>query len=509
MSLKLDDKREESKTNIELTNNNIKDYTDNISNDESKNKNPFNQHNGLGTKNNSKDFEFNNQDEMIKSLGASFFNPKFKDGNNKPENNNSKIKKKNESNIANNISQKNNSKINIDNNNSKNNIDNNNSKINIDNNNKSQNQISNSKNNQIIENKNGKTQLENGNIFGNNIVNNKTCLKPFGDTSYLNSVLQCLGNIDELKNHLLCNIDYFSADINIKQKPLSFVFCRLFKHLNENDVKLYDLESFRWILSYKNMAFKSEKRRNPIELLIFLLDTLHDELNRVKYRNQNDNFDKSDRKSVIENGIIFFKNAYDSIISSNFNWFRISEFLCKRCYNKIYKLSTFNTYELDILKTSYITGRNLNISVNECINSDSNSKKITCYCNYCNQKTEMEMHSSIYSSPNIFIFLINRNKFNSNDFDENLFNLNVRLDKIISLKGKIEKNNCPQVYELFGIVSLYKCKYVSFCQSSIDNCWYFYHEEIVEKVEEQKVEFYHQNNTFIPCILFYKKKDIN
>jgi len=495
MSSNSDYEREERETDVKLTENNINIYSENISNNESKNKNLFNQHNGLGTKNNSKDFEFKNCDEMIQSyLYGANLNPKFKDDNNKSKNSNSKINKNNESNISNNISQNNNNK----------------SEKNIDNNYiKSQNQIISSKNNQKIEINNGKTQLENDNFFGNNIVNNKTCLKPFGDTSYLNSVLQCLGNIDELKNHLLCNIDYFSADINIKQKPLSFVFCRLFKHLNENDVKLYDLESFRWILSYKNIAFKSEKRRNPIDLLVFLLDTLHDELNRVKYRKQNDNFDKSDRKSVIENGIIFFKNAYDSVISSNFNWFRISECLCKICYNKIYKLSTFNTYELDILKTSYITSRNLNISVNDCINSDLNSKKITCYCNYCNQKTEMEMHSSIYSSPNIFIFLINRNKFNSNDFDENLFNLNVRLDKIISLKGKIEKNNCPQVYELFGIVSLYKCKYVSFCQSSIDNCWYFYHEEIVEKVEEQKVEYYHQNNTFIPCILFYKKKDIN
>ena len=227
------------------------------------------------------------------------------------------------------------------------------------------------------------------------------------------------------------------------------------------------------------------------------------ELNRVKYRKQNDTFDKSDRRSVIENGIIFFKNSYDSVISNNLNWFGIRESTCMQCYRKTYNLSTFNTYELDIIKTSNFTRKVSNITVNDCISFDSFEKEIYWKCNYCNQKTNMKITSSIYKSPNIFIFLINRNNPNS-DSNKKLHELNFGLDMILCLKGKIENNNCPQIYELFGIVSIYKDKYVSFCKSS-DNCWYFYHEETVQKVEEKKVEISHQNNICIPCILFYKK----
>ena len=396
------------------------------------------------------------------------------------------------------------------------NINNNNQQniANINNNPKNQNYNNNNNNNKL---KNGKTQIENEYIFGINIVNDRTCLKPFGDTSYLNSVLQCLGNIDELKNHFLYNIDYFCANINIPKRPFSFVFCRLFKHLSENDQKLYDLESFRMVLSNKNKTFKSQNRRNPIELLIFLLDILHEELNRVKYRKQNNNFDNSDRRGVIENGIIFFKNAYDSVISNNLNWLQMREFRCMQCNRITYKLSTFNTYELDIYGTSNYISKSSNITIYDCLNFDSLKKYIKCHCNYCNQRMQMESRSSIYSSPNIFIFLINRNmipststcnsNFNSNDFDKDLLKLNFSLSMNINL-DKIENNNCPRRYELFGIVSINNSKYISFCKSS-DNGWYLYYDGVVEKIEENNVEFYHEKNTFIPCILFYRKKTLN
>ena len=475
-------------TNDKLTNNKIPYFNENNRKINTNSNNPLN---SFVTKNSksSNNVEYADNQDMLKSYLNDF--SKLKDD--------SKHKKDNS---------KNNNSNNNDNNNNKN-YNNNNYNYN-NNNNKSQNQIINSKNNQNIEIKNGKTQIENENEYNfRNNIEGKTCLKPFGDTSYLNSVLQCLGNIDELKNHLLYNIDYFSTDINVQKKPFSFLFCRLFKHLTENDVKLYDVEKFRRVLSYKNVAFKSEKRRNPIELLSFLLDTLHDELNRVKYRKQNDNFDNSDRGSVIENSIIFFKNSYDSVISNNCNWFRMRESRCIQCNRITYKLSTFNTYELDILEAS----KNINsyiITIYDCLKFDLVKKYIFCNCYNCNQKTQMENSSSIYTSPNIFIFLINRYRpilsSNCNDFDKDLLNVNFRLNMKICLQDIIEKKNCSKSYELFGIVSIYKynLKFVSFCKSS-DNCWYLYHDDAVEKVEEKNVELLHQKNTFIPCILFYKK----
>ena len=510
-------------TDENLSRNKIPCINEKITNNKQKNTNLNNRYNGSDINNNkSNNFEYTHQTDMIKSFYKDF--SKHENDDKKKKTDNSKINSNNESNIVNYKSQNNNNNYNNSNYNNYNNSNynnynnsnynnyNNNNYNNYNNNNnnynKSQNQIINSNNNQNFEIKNGKTQKENEYPFGKNIVDGKTCLKPFGDTSYLNSVLQCLGNFDELKNHLLYNINYFSTDINVQKKPISYVFCRLFKHLSENDVKLYDLEAFRKALSYKNVAFKSQKRRNPIELLNFLLDTLHDELNRLKNRKQNNNFDISDRRSVIENGIIFFKNSYDSVISNNLNWFRIRESRCLQCNRFSYNLSTFNTYELDILETpknSYS-----NITVYDCLNFDLVKKFIDCHCIYCNQKTQMESSSSIYSSPNIFIFLINRNRSilssNCNDFDDQLLNVNFILNMKICLQGIIQNNNCPKTYELFGIVSIYKneYKYVSFCKSS-DNWWYLYHDDTVEKIEEKNVEFYHQNNTFIPCILFYKK----
>ena len=114
----------------------------------------------------------------------------------------------------------------------------------------------------------------------------------------------------------------------------------------------------------------------------------------------------------------------------------------------------------------------------------------------------MDITSKIYSSPNYFIFLLDRG-----NLDENL-NIKFDIEEKIDLKKYIEKEDTPYLYELVGIVTINATekKYESFSKSPIDQMWYYYDEKDADQLRKDIV--FNNNNEmifYIPCILFYKK----
>ena len=104
----------------------------------------------------------------------------------------------------------------------------------------------------------------------------------------MNATLQCLSNTDKLTNYFLKEFKY---DKNDDTKKISNKYYRLLCHLwNKYTVKkYYALKKFKKVLSDANPLFSGV---NPIEskdLLNFLLETLHKELNNVPKEEKEDN----------------------------------------------------------------------------------------------------------------------------------------------------------------------------------------------------------------------------
>ena len=230
-----------------------------------------------------------------------------------------------------------------------------------------------------------------------------------GDTSYLNSVLYLFGNIKNFKDFFLDknNAKYITENIIIV--PLALVLHRLFLHFyNNRGDKVYKPDSFKVVLTDLNVVYKSNKRRNPNELLSFILDNLHSKLKRKQGHNNTNNniINQNDRISVLRNGIINYLNSNDSLISAFFNWFQIKESKCQKCNSSIYNFYSFNIYELDILGTynNNFNKRN-DITLNDCIQFQQKFPKIgKLYCNLCKQYTSFSLLSKIFSTPNLFVF---------------------------------------------------------------------------------------------------------
>ena len=516
--------------NIE-NNNNPNDNIMNNNNDMNNQNNPNNnfmnnQNNNTMKHHNSNNIE-KNQIDSNNNLMNIQNNPNFNIMNN--QNNNNLMNNQNQNNFMNNQNnfmnaQNQNNIMNIQNIQNQNNFMNN--QNNFMNN---QNNFMDKQNNQNIQNQNNfmnNQNNQNQNNFMNNQNNNnigpkeppkysfsrykkasRVGLLNLGDTSYLNAVLQFLGSIRNFASYFLNpkNIQIINNDI--KEKPFSFVIYRLFLHLypfpESDKINNYKPETLLDFLGKINSVYRSRKRRNPNDLINFILNRLNKELiikmkaaNQILYPKN-----ISDKTHVINIGCNNFQKYNNSIISNNLNWFEIKEIKCTICGNNMYYFQSYNTFELDILLT-YKYSQSKPIRIYDCLKMYGQPFNPNQFCNFCKKATTVLRKRSIYSSSNIFIFSLDRK-----DLDSKFLQIPFIIDEKIEITNFLEMIDSPQYYQLTGIVSYYnkENKYVSFCMSPVDKQWYLFNDEKVSQTEIiQVIDLHNSKKEFIPCLLAYK-----
>ena len=339
----------------------------------------------------------------------------------------------------------------------------------------------------------------------------QTGLKQYGESSYLNSVLYCLSNIRQFASYFLNpkHQDYINA--SIQNRPLSYVVERLLIHLypfpEKEKREIYDPNALFKVLGKLNKIYETYQRRDPNDLLIFILNTLHNELNQIIDPNLEININYNDKKSVIKNGIKLFKNADNSIISNQFNWFEMKELKCSECNTISYQLKTFNTFTLDFEKSfNNIKAQKNILTIYDCLEYHKKAHQRNIFCNHCNNQKKMDCNSKILSSPIYFIFLIDR----GGDYFEDtkkLLSIPFLLNDKIQLENFVDNEKAPKNYELIGIlsISINEKKYISICNSPVDNNWYLYNDENSKQVDINNIiKKHNESKELIPSILIYK-----
>ena len=350
-----------------------------------------------------------------------------------------------------------------------------------------------SKNNSF-SNQNKDTQID---YFKNDKSITKTRLSDMGNKSYLNAVLQCIGNIKNLEKYFIdmLQIEKFNS-ISLNNIRLSFTFHRLFIHLNEGN-QTYKPESLLSILQEKNIIFKRKKTElNPKLCLNFILNQLHDELNHKKDNNFSQSFNQYNDEEVIKICKNIYENNNSSIISNLFNWYELKDIRCNECGTRKYQLQDFFTFELPLSDYYNLKKKNRN-SLIDCLDFAFSSKPIkNIFCEKCKKLSKSESLINLINTPEIFAFVIDRG-----DFDTNLMNINFLINEKINLKKYLYYDHPMTNYELISIVSIYNNKYISFIKDEKDKNWYAFHDS-----NASKLEIYDIINSIkhIPCILFYK-----
>lgn len=180
-------------------------------------------------------------------------------------------------------------------------------------------------------------------------------LTNLGNTCYMNSALQCISRIEELAYYFL--VDRHKQEINV-DNPLGYNgrMAKSYADFLHNlylpgASSAYTPRAFKNALSQAQPMFSGYGQQDSQEFLSFLVDALHEDLNRIHKKPYLENPDSDDNKVhdpeyIKELGAIYrdnHKKRNDSIAMDLFNGFYKNTMVCPSCD----KISvTFDPYSL-------------------------------------------------------------------------------------------------------------------------------------------------------------------
>ena len=112
-----------------------------------------------------------------------------------------------------------------------------------------------------------------------------TGLLNIGNSCYMNSVVQCLSNTETLRNYFITR--HFSSDIN-RRNPLGFkgqlatCFFEALQNLWSGDLEYFSLKRLKTVVASRGQHFAGYQQHDSHEFMSYLLDGLHEDLNRVQ-----------------------------------------------------------------------------------------------------------------------------------------------------------------------------------------------------------------------------------
>ena len=316
-------------------------------------------------------------------------------------------------------------------------------------------------------------------------------LQNIGGFIYLNAILQNLSNIGRLRIYLLAK-DIYEGLKNNQNKKFSFALAEV----------LYNI----WVKPNKksflpNRIKKAIYDSNPYyikipkDLIQFLLDNIHRELNDLQNKLDTLSNIKIETNniylnSIYNNYINDFFNKNNSIIVDEFYGFIANEIICEKCSNISYNFKEMNSISFTLEEIGkYMNKKDINIS--DCFKfytrKEINRQEI---CQNCHNFQSKEI--KIMNTPKSLII-----NFDRKDIIEG--NIKIVPEEYLDLKKYLSNSKSFFFYELKGII----CKdergnYIAYCKNS-DNCeWYKYNDENVTKVYISEVK-----GARLPNVLFY------
>ena len=231
-------------------------------------------------------------------------------------------------------------------------------------------------------------------------------LNNIGATCYMNATLQCLSNTDELTKYFL---NKFKFDANDNNKIMSNAYYNVIKNLwnRDNNNKPFSPNEFKEKLSQENPLFAGIAANDSKDLINFLLERFHNELNikNINYQNYisndiNINVQLNEQK-MLDIFTNEFKMKYNSIISNLFYGTLETKSQCQICKHIKYNFQIFSFIEFPLEKVNLycmntgkrnnynnmLNNKNPDIDLYECFEYNNNLELMTgdnqMYCNIC------------------------------------------------------------------------------------------------------------------------------
>ena len=354
-----------------------------------------------------------------------------------------------------------------------------------------------------------------------------------GATCYMNATLQCFSNIDLLTDFILINKDILN---NQNKYDLGSEYTKVTINLWNKKInpkkRFYEPNDFKKKIGEKNPLFSGIAANDSKDLIMFILEELHKELNSRKECNNNDTGQNSfngqiqlqtdEREEYLKFKDYYSKNQ--SIIQKLFYGEQESYSLCHNCNTKIFTFSIFNflIFPLEKVRQFLINNNNYElgyVSLYDCFMQYKSKEIMTgenkMYCNKCNINSDFSMSNIIFKHPEILIIILNRGKGLE-------FQVPFKYPKSFDLKDFINmnknndnyKNNEKIEFELISVIthigdSSMSGHFIACCKSPVDNEWYCYNDAIVSECKDPINIFGTNNTSSVPYVLIYQYKNTN
>ena len=345
-------------------------------------------------------------------------------------------------------------------------------------------------------------------------------LNNIGATCYMNATLQSLSNTDKLTEYFVNNYKYEADNPKkIMSNEYYKVVCNLWK--KENNKGAYSPKDFKEKLSQENPLFAGIAANDSKDLINFLLERLHSELNIIKNDNktfypeyvitQNDQLDEKKMLNLFTNE---FAVKYNSIISNLFYGLLETKSQCQGCKMIKYNFQVYSFIEFPLERVNqfcFKTGKRANYNMNSNKNPDVDLYECfeyygimdlmtgdnQMYCNICNCCCDALYGTLLYSAPNYLIINLNRGK-------GAIYECKVNFPEQLNLYNFVTFKNGNTVFELYAVIchigpSSMSGHFVAYCKNKKDKKWYLFNDSMVSPCENSN-----DYQKGMPYILFYQ-----
>ena len=377
---------------------------------------------------------------------------------------------------------------------------------------------------------------------------------------YLNPILQCLCQIEEFASYFKYN-SYVNEVIKkyrlAKKNCLTEEFKLLIENLWPNSaIKIdsnkrhFSPNEFWQKLSLMNPSLKNSQSIELIDLINFIIMTLHKELNQKTVGN-NININNNNNKKpndLFDDFYQDYQKNYHSKISELFYSIQTSQVRCSNCnydtfnflikYILVFSLEEIKNYLSEKMPINSINNslnqNNMNHQLlinnfnnnnlipiqNANFNQNINHYKITIldcfdyfqkiellkdnnpiFCGCCNIMSNALLRCTLTKTQKILIICFDRKKELNTNFKLEYYEF-LDLSKYV-----IEQYNQNNKYKLIGIISAKDDigkneNFIAHCLSPIDYQWYTYNDSNVNRIDDFQKEVIEGG---IPHLLVYKK----
>ena len=340
---------------------------------------------------------------------------------------------------------------------------------------------------------------------------NANGLANIGATCYMNATLQCLAHIQRLTHYLLNSETKKKISSDKIKYKLTSAYLTVLENLWQNkNIKYYSPNQFKDVISEMNSLFAGIQANDSKDLILFLLETMHNELNlenkNINNINNQENYvddiqAQYNYEMALKNFSNYFKEKYNSIISSLFYGMFNSLTCCQNCNVVLNNVQCYNILIFPLQKVKEYKMKMDNIvDLYECFDYNQRPDLISgksFYCNNCRTMVDNVNTTKLLYCPKILVINFNRGK--GLEFD-----VKINFPEYIDIINYVYyKDNSPSFYELVGIVTHFGPSsmgghFIAFCKSFGNQQWYKYNDAIVDPSSFEEAK-----NTGVPYILFY------